>query len=78
MTLLRWLAFLLGTLTVALTVLLFWIYFFFSGAMMCSKMAFPPLGNSDHVVVSVSIYFPSNAKPDVPLHRIAYDYSRAN
>ena len=41
-------------------------------------MAFPPLGNSDHVVVSVSIYFPSNAKPDVPLHRIAYDYSRAN
>ena len=52
--------------------------FFFSGAIMCSKMAFPPLGNSDHVVVSVSIYFPSNAKPDVPLHRIAYDYSRAN
>ena len=52
--------------------------FIFSGAIMCSKMAFSPLGNSDHVVVSVSIYFPSNAKPDVPLHRIAYDYSRAN
>ena len=27
---------------------------------MCSTMAFPPLGNSDHVVVSVSIDFPTN------------------
>ena len=26
----------------------------------CFKMAFSPLGNSDHVVVSVSIDFPSN------------------
>ena len=33
--------------------------FLFSNAGICSKMAFPPLGNSDHVVVSVSIDFPS-------------------
>ena len=41
-------------------------------------MAFPPLGNSDHVVVSVSIDFPSNSQQDAPFHRIAYDYSRAD
>ena len=41
-------------------------------------MAFPLLGNSDHVVVSVSIDFPSNSQQDVPLHCIAYEYSRAN
>ena len=41
-------------------------------------MAFPPLGNSDHVVVSVSIDFPTNSQQDVPFHRIAYDYSRAD
>ena len=41
-------------------------------------MAFPPLGNSDHVVVSVSIDFPVNSKQHVPFHRVAYDYSRAD
>ena len=40
-------------------------------------MAFPPLGNSDYVVVSVSIDFPSNSQQDAPFHRIAYDYSHA-
>ena len=29
-----------------------------------STMAFPPLGNSDHVVGSVSINFPSNSQQD--------------
>ena len=48
-----------------------------SDASICSTMAFRPLGNSDHVVVSVSIDFPINSKQDAPLHRIAYDYSRA-
>ena len=43
-----------------------------------SAMAFHPLGNSDHVVVSVSIDFPSNSQRDAPFHRIAYDYSRAD
>ena len=28
-------------------------------------MAFPPLGNSDHVLVTVSIDFPINSKQDV-------------
>ena len=41
-------------------------------------MAFPPLGNSDHVVVSVSIDIPTNSQQDVPFHGIAYDYSRAD
>ena len=41
-------------------------------------MAFPPLGNSDHVVVLVSIDFSINSKQDVPFHRVAYDYSCAD
>ena len=40
-------------------------------------MAISPLGNSDHVAVSVSIDFPSNSQQDALFHRIAYDYSRA-
>ena len=48
-----------------------------SDASICSTKAFPPLGNSDHVVVSVSIDSPSYSQRDSPLHRIAYDYSRA-
>ena len=41
-------------------------------------MVFPPLGNSDHVVVSVSIDFPINSKQDTSFHRVAYDYSCAD
>ena len=44
----------------------------------CSTMVFLPLGNSDDVVVSVSIDFSINSKRDAPFHRIAYDYSRAD
>ena len=40
-------------------------------------MVFPPLGNSDHVVVSVSIDFPINSKQDTSFHCLAYNYSRA-
>ena len=36
--------------------------FLSSDASICSIMAFPPLVNSDHVIVSVSIDFPSNSK----------------
>ena len=43
-----------------------------------STMAFPPLGNSDHVVASVSTDFPLNSQRDAPFHRIAYNYSRAD
>ena len=52
--------------------------FLSSDASICSTMAFPPLGNSDHVVVSVSIDFPTNSQQDAPFYRIAYDYSRAD
>ena len=38
-------------------------------------MAFSPLVNSDHVVVSVSIDFSINSKQDTAFHRVAYDYS---
>ena len=34
--------------------------FISSGTSICSTMAFPPLENSNHVVASVSIDFPSN------------------
>ena len=47
-------------------------------ASICSTMAFPPLGNSDHIAVSVSIYFPINSKQDTPFHGVTYDYSRAD
>ena len=47
-------------------------------ASICSTMAFPPLANFDHVVVSVSIDFLSNSQRDTPFHCIAYDYSRAD
>ena len=53
-------------------------FFLSSDASICSTMAFTPLGNSDHVVVSVSIDFPSNSQRDAPFHCIAYDYFRAD
>ena len=49
-----------------------------SNASICSTMAFPTLRNSDHVVVSVSIDFPSNSHWDAPFHHIAYGYSCAD
>ena len=52
--------------------------FLSSDASICSTLALPPLGNSDHVVVSVSIDFPSKSQRDAPFHRIAYDYSPAD
>ena len=44
--------------------------FLSSDASICSTMAFSPLRNSDHVVVSVSIDFPTNSQQDSPFHRI--------
>ena len=73
-TLLKRLTLLLGSQT--FMVLLFLILT--SYASICSTMGFPPLGNSDHVVVSISIDFPTNSQRDAPFHRIAYDYSRAD
>ena len=48
-----------------------------SDTSICSTMAFPSLGNSNHVV-SVSIDFPSYPQQDAPFHHIAYDYSFAD
>ena len=48
-----------------------------SDASICSTMAFPPLGNSDHVV-SVSTNFPLNSQRDASFHWIAYEYARAD
>ena len=62
---------------VILTVLLFWIYFP-SDTSICSILPFPPLKNSDHVAVSVSIDFPSYSQRDLPFHCIVYDYSSAD
>ena len=52
--------------------------FISSDASICSAMAFPPLGNSGYVVVSVSIDFPSYSQWDASFHCIAYDYSCAD
>ena len=41
-------------------------------------MASPPLGNADHVILSISTEFASNSKQDALFQRIAYDYSRAD
>ena len=52
--------------------------FLSSDTSICSAMAFTPLGKSDHVVVSISIDFPSYSQLNARFHRIAYDDSRAN
>ena len=52
--------------------------FLSSDASICSTMAVPRLGSSDHVVVSVSIDFPSSSQHDALFHYIAYDYSCAD
>ena len=64
-------------LTVTLTVMLFWIYFS-SDAGICSKMAFPSLGNSDYGVASASTDCPPNSKWDALFHIIVYGFSRAD
>ena len=52
--------------------------FIFSDTSICSTMDFPPLGKSDHVIVSVFINFPSNSKQDTPFYLIGYDHSHAD
>ena len=56
----RWLTFLFGSPIVTPDLDLF----ISSDASICSTMAFPPSGNSDHVVVSVYLDFPTNTKLD--------------
>ena len=52
--------------------------FISSDTSICSTVVFPPLGNSDHVVVSVSTDFSSNSQQDAPFYHIAYAYSCAD
>ena len=52
--------------------------FISSDPSICSTKAFPPLGNSDHVDVSVSVDFPITSKQDTLFYRVAYEYSRAD
>ena len=44
----------------------------------CSRTAFPLLGKSYQVVVSVSTDFPSYSHRDVPFHCTAFDYSHVD
>ena len=77
MTLLRWLTFVLESQTDSHSSTLLDL-FISSDASIYSPTAFPPLVNSDHVVVSVFINFPSNSQRNALFHRIAYDYSCAD
>ena len=52
--------------------------FISSDASICFIMAFPSLGNFDHVVVSVSIDFPINPNQDTLFHPVVYDYFHAD
>ena len=49
-----------------------------SDTSICSTMAFSPLVNPDHVVVSVSFDFLSNSQWDASFYHIAYDDSCAD
>ena len=52
--------------------------FLFSDTSVCSTMVFSPLGNSDHVVVSVYIDFPWYSQRDASSPLIAFDYPCAD
>ena len=52
--------------------------FIFSDTSICSTMAFPPFGKSDHLVVSASINFPSYSQWTSLFHCTAYDYSHVD
>ena len=55
-----------------------WNFFLSSDVSICSTMAFPPVGNSNHVIVSVSFDLPSNSQQFAVFHCLAYDYSFAD
>ena len=76
-TLLRWLTFLLGSQSVNLTVLLFWIYLFL--LMLVLVIQWFSLHWEILILLSrFSIDFPSNSQQDAPFHHITYDDSRAD
>ena len=44
----------------------------------CTPTRLPPLGSSDHCVVSVSIDMPSKCSSEVHFHRTSYCYAQAD
>ena len=49
--------------------------FLLSDSSIYSAVTFPPLGNSDDIVVSVSLHsLLLNSKVDAPFHRLSFDY----
>ena len=55
-----------------------WHLFISFDTSICSTMTFPPLGYSDHAVVSVSTDFPSCSQSDALFHCISFGYSCAD
>ena len=74
LTLLRWLTFLLASQADSHSPALLDLIIS-PDASVCFTMAFPPFGNFDHNVASVSIDFPKNSQQDMQFHHTAYDYS---
>ena len=52
--------------------------FLCSNPEMCSASAHPPLGNSDHLVVSVDVDFIDKSNKEHPYHRTVFSYSNAD
>ena len=69
----RWLTFLLASLTLTRSLLLY--LFLSSDTSICSTKAFFPFDHSDHVVVSISTDLLSKWKQDALFYGIVYDYS---
>ena len=78
-TILRWLTFLLGSLTVILTVLLFWIYFFLLTLVFVLQMLSLHLEILIMLLSQFTLTFHHiSITFHAPFHRIAYDYSCAD
>ena len=76
-TLFGWLTFILGSQTVILTTLLFWIYFFLLMPEFVLQWLSLHLG-IQVMLLSQFPVFPSNSQWDALFHRIAYDQSHAD
>ena len=78
MTLLKWLTFLIESLTVILTVLLVWIYLI----LLTTVIVLQWLSLHREILIILLSQFPmaflQTQKRDTPFHRVAYDYSCAD
>ena len=78
MTLLRWLTFLLRSLTVNLTVLFFWIYFFFLTLVFVLQWHFLHWKILIMLLSQFPLTFQQTQNRMPPFHCIAYNYSHAD